>query len=127
MRISGIGQYDELYRQRNLPEIRQVSVEEVRRQEERPDQQAAANPEQELQPDHRSRMADLENISLTFHESTSDEYLGRDAGLENLDVMSAISDMQKDKLLQQYQYFVGPQDIHNQVIAFNDDGIVIQK
>lgn len=127
MRISGIGQYDELYRQRNLPEIRQVSVEEVRRQEERPDQQTAADPKQEFEPDHRSRMADLENISLTFHESASDEYLGRDAGLENLDVMSAISDMQKDKLLQQYQYFVGPQDIHNQVIAFNDDGIVIQK
>ena len=38
-------------------------------------------------------------------------------------MMSAISDMQKDKVLEQYQYFVKPKD----VLLSDVDGTVIQK
>ena len=38
-------------------------------------------------------------------------------------MMSAISDMQKDKVLEQYQYFVKPKD----VLLSDADGTVIQK
>lgn len=134
MQIQGFGQYGGLYRQSRVSPIRQVTPEEVRRQDD-----AAARQERESQSvsalqkeyapasDQRSRMADLENISLTFNEGETYDYIGKDASLENLDMMSAISDMQKDKVLQQYQYFVGPQDLHNQVISSGEDGIVIQK
>lgn len=35
------------------------------------------------------------------------ELIGRDASLDSLDTKQAISDMKKDSILQQYQYFVG--------------------
>lgn len=134
MQIQGYGQYGGFYQQSRVSQIKQVSTEEVRRQdEEQKKQKEASQSVEALQkeyasaPDTRSRMADLANISLTFNEGETYDYLGRDASLDNLDMMSAISDMQKDKLLQQYSYFVGTQDMHNQVIASNEDGIVIQK
>ena len=73
--------------------------------------------------DSRSHSADLENISLTFCKNDTYDYIGKDASLENLDMMSAISDMQKDKVLEQYQYFVKPKD----VLLSDVDGTVIQK
>ena len=94
--------------------IKLVSGEEVRRQDQ--EQQQAAL--QQSTPDYsrmtdfaaqdrRAKAADLENISLTFNKTDSFDYLGSESGLENLDVMKAVSDMRKDEVLQEYQYFVG--------------------
>lgn len=134
MQIQGFGQYGGLYQQSRIPQIKQVSVDDVKQQEEQKKlQQQKEQSVESLQkdyasaPDQRSRMADLENISLTFNAGETYDYIGKDASLENLDMMNAISDMQKDKVLQQYQYFVGPQDVANNVVANNEDGIVIQK
>ena len=111
------------------PEIKQVSGEEVRRQDQ--EQQQAAL--QQSTPDYsrmtdfaaqdrRAKAADLENISLTFNKTDSFDYLGSESGLENLDVMKAVSDMRKDEVLQEYQYFVGS----SQNFAFqSEDGVVI--
>ena len=85
------------------PEIKQVSGEEVRRQDQ--EQQQAAL--QQSTPDYsrmtdfaaqdrRAKAADLENISLTFNKTDSFDYLGSESGLENLDVMKAVSDMRKE-------------------------------
>lgn len=113
------------------PEIKQVSEEEVRRQDQ--EQQQAAL--QQSTPDYsrmadfaaqdrRTKAADLENISLTFNKTDSFDYLGSESGLENLDVMKAVSDMRKDEVLQEYQYFVGS----SQNFAFqSEDGVVIPK
>lgn len=113
------------------PEIKQVSEEEVRRQDQ--EQQQAAL--QQSTPDYsrmtdfatqdrRAKAADLENISLTFNKTDSFDYLGSESGLENLDVMKAVSDMRKDEVLQEYQYFVGSS--HN--FAFqSEDGVVIPR
>ena len=113
------------------PEIKQVSEEEVRRQDQ--EQQQAAL--QQSTPDYshmadlaaqdrRAKAADLENISLTFNKTDSFDYLGSESGLENLDVMKAVSDMRKDEVLQEYQYFVGS----SQNFAFqSEDGVVIPK
>ena len=54
-----------------------------------------------------SRMADLEQVSLKFNKEDSFDYIGMDSSLDNLDMQKAISDMQKDQVLQSYQYFVG--------------------
>ena len=113
------------------PEIKQVSEEEVRRQDQ--EQQQAAL--QQSTPDYsrmadfaaqdrRAKAADLENISLTFNKTDSFDYLGSESGLENLDVMKAVSDMRKDEVLQEYQYFVGS----SQNFAFqSEDGVVIPR
>ena len=112
-------------------EIKQVSGEEVRRQDQ--EQQQAAL--QQSTPDYsrmtdfaaqdrRAKAADLENISLTFNKTDSFDYLGSESGLENLDVMKAVSDMRKDEVLQEYQYFVGS----SQNFAFqSEDGVVIPR
>lgn len=75
--------------------------------------------------DHRSRIADLEDISLTFHKGDSLDYMGKESGLENLDVQKAISDMKKDEVLQEYQYFVG--SAQNLMMQNSEDGAVFRK
>ena len=119
MTIDSAYQYGSYY-QNYRSEIKQVSVDEVKQQDK---QQLQAAQEDRQQEDTRSRSADLENISLTFCKNDTYDYIGKDASLENLDMMSAISDMQKDKVLEQYQYFVKPKD----VLLSDVDGTVIQK
>lgn len=50
--------------------------------------------------------------------------LSRNSGLEQLDMKKAISDMQKDSILQQYQYFVGDKP---DVLVNDEDGMVLRK
>ena len=64
----------------------------------------AAEPVQE---NGASRVADLDQVSLKFNKEESFGYIGMDSSLDNLDMQKAISDMQKDQVLQNYQYFVG--------------------
>lgn len=47
------------------------------------------------------------DISLTFNKEESYGYIGKDKDVASLDMQKAISDMQKDRIIQQYQYFVG--------------------
>ena len=66
----------------------------------------------------------LEDISLTFNKQDGFEYLGRDHDINALDMQKAISDMRKDDVLQQYQYFVGnSKDLY----LDSPDGVVIRK
>ena len=51
--------------------------------------------------------AQLDDISITFHKQDDFGYIGRDSDIHSLDVEKALSDMRKDQILQQYQYFVG--------------------
>ncbi len=71
----------------------------------------------------RQTETDLENISLTFNREDDFGYIGSESGLDNLDVQKAISDMRKDQVLQQYQYFVGSA----QNLFQSEDGVVIPK
>ena len=66
--------------------------------------------------------ASLEDISLSLNEPNGFEMKGRESDLEALDMEKAVSDMQKDQALMQYQYFVGEQSIMG-----SEDGIVIPK
>ncbi len=66
--------------------------------------------------------ASLEDIKLSLNESSSFEMKGKDSDLSSLDMEKAVSDMQKDQALMQYQYFVGDTNI-----AANEDGVVIAK
>ena len=66
--------------------------------------------------------ASLEDISLSLNEPGSFEMKGRQSDIAALDIEKAVSDMQKDQALMQYQYFVGDTNVVN-----SEDGIVIAK
>lgn len=129
MRIQGISQYANLYSPYPVKEIPVVSSEEVRRQDEQrtaADSSALTAPVEPLQeqPERKaSKSADLQNISLTFRSGDDYSYIGKESSIDNLDVMKAVSDMQKDSVLQQYQTFVGSDD----TMFSSEDGVVIRK
>ena len=66
--------------------------------------------------------ASLEDISLSLNEPSGFEMKGRDSDILSLDMEKAVSDMQKDQALMQYQYFVGDTNLLG-----SEDGIVIAK
>lgn len=134
MSMNKISQYGGFYDRYRLPQISQVSVDEVKKQDEelkRSEMQQGMESPQIDKPQEvftpTPRMTNLEDISLSFNVNETYDYIGKDANLQNLDMMSAISDMQKDKVLQQYQYFVGPNQLADPVVARTMDGMVIQK
>jgi len=55
----------------------------------------------------RRQDAELDGISVVFNRRDDFGYIGKDSDIHALDMEKAISDMKKDKVLQQYQYFVG--------------------
>lgn len=123
--MSGFGGISSYYNR--AYEIPSVTPEEVKKQEQ---QQQDASPVAKAEAleiqaiDTRSKTADLENISLTFNKEESYDYLGSESSLTGLDMQKAISDMKRDSVLQEYQYFVGS----SQNLFINPaDGMVIPK
>lgn len=109
MGINGI--YSSILQNYQVPTIPTVSVEEIRKQDA---MQKEMQPVAELntyeapaETQDRKPNAPLEDIAITFNRKDDFGYLGQDSDLHSLDVERAISDMQKDRMLQQYQYFVG--------------------
>lgn len=92
-----------------------------------PETLAAVTIEQEDAPrkDMLRKDAGVEDISLTFNRQEGFGYIGRDSDIHSLDVEKAIDDMKKDKVLQQYQYFVGSSS--NLYTDGNGEGTVIRK
>lgn len=124
------GLYGNVLQNYRVPTIPAVSVEEVMRQDEQllmQEQNAglAVAYEEPSASVVRKPDAQLEDISITFNRQDDFGYIGRDSDIRSLDVEHAIGDMQKDKMLQQYQYFVGS----SQELASRQspDGIVIPK
>lgn len=133
MAINIYSDYGGFYNSYKPIDIPKVDVEEVKKQDELKKAEELANPyleakpveTVETKPDTRSRMADLDNISLTFNSGDDYSYIGSDFNIEDLDIAKAISDMKKDGILQDYQYFVGNQnDLSN---LSSDDGKVFLK
>ncbi len=111
--------------------INENQADALSRKGNRPEESVKENAVKEQSPreldlrldDIRPRKnASLEDISLSLNEPKAFDMKGRESDLESLDIEKAVSDMQKDQALMQYQYFVGDTNILN-----NEDGIVIQK
>lgn len=68
-----------------------------------------SSPLQKVQESGEKTREDMDpkEISLTFNKEENFDYIGSESSLANLDVQKAISVMKKDKILQEYQYFVG--------------------
>lgn len=118
MAINIFSDYGGFYNSYKVNDIPKVDVDTVKKQDE--ERLAAENALPQIaevpafdalekQPDLRTKTADLENISLTFNKGDDFSYLGSDFEIEKLDINQAISDMRKDKILEDYQYFVGTQ------------------
>lgn len=137
--LTGFGGFQSYYRASEIPK---VSEQEVQRQDALKQQSASISEEKNSQQivetdgykseptdkvseqaDRRPKIADLENISLTFNKEETYDYIGNESGLANLDMQKAISDMRKDEILQGYQYFVG----NSNTLFQSEDGIVIPK
>lgn len=131
MGIQLISGFDRLQSYYKAADIQTVTPEEVKKQELQPEiqQKEKEIPDYSAKPlkqgeDNRKRTTDLENVSLTFHKEDSFDYIGSESGLANLDMQKAISDMKRDEVLQEYQYFVGSaQNFMEQ----GQDGLVLQK
>ena len=122
---TGFNSMQTYYKSQEIPTI---TPEEVKNKEQQPQtvQQnivAAESVNEPVAEDNRSKTADLENISLTFNKDETFDYIGSESGLAGLDMQKAISDMKKDAVLQEYQYFVGSSKDFFQPA----DGMVIPK
>lgn len=137
MTVGGI--YDSFHNSYGVQQIQTTYVDDpnkIGRQVEEPDlnQQAGLNEQSDnltsvaepVQENPASRMADLDQVSLKFNKEDSFEYIGMDSSLDNLDMQKAISDMQKDQVLQSYQYFVGSAGSLFGEIS-SQDGMVVLK
>lgn len=137
MTVGGI--YDSFHNSYGVQQIQTTYVDDpnkIGRQVEEPDlnQQAGLNEQSDnltsvaepVQENPASRMADLDQVSLKFNKEDSFEYIGMDSSLDNLDMQKAISDMQKDQVLQSYQYFVGSAGSLFGEIS-SEDGMVVLK
>ena len=117
MGIGPISDYNSFFANYRVPEIPSADISRV----QRPDavsvneQTTGTQPKQtvndidlsiEEKPIERSN-ASVHDMSLSFNVNEDYGYIGRDSEIENLDMQKAISDMKKDQVLQQYQYFVG--------------------
>lgn len=134
-----VGEYAGILRNYKVPVISGAGPEKIQAQDFRTQAEkvsaAAAGPEtlsavipgQEdvSGKDMARRNAGPEDISLTFNRQEGFGYIGRDSDIYSLDMEKAIDDMKKDKVLQQYQYFVGSS--RNLYEAGNIDGMVIHK
>ena len=125
--LSGFGRVQPYYKASEIPVI---TPAEVRKQSEQQTDAKQTTAEDVMSSsitsageDTRSKVANLQDVSLTFNKEESFDYLGSESGLMNLDVRKAISDMRKDSILQEYQYFVGSSPSYMNT----DDGIVFRK
>lgn len=127
----GIGRIGGFYQYQPIQPIKRVELETVREQDEIKKQQEQMIPEvaqdTQVTPDTRSKMADLENISLNFNAGDTYDYIGKDSDLQLLDAEQLISDMKKDSVLDQYRYFVGAEEAGAFAGGLSGDGIVVMK
>jgi hypothetical protein len=124
------GAYNSVLQNYRVSTIPTVSVDEVQKQDSQRIQEQNApvlnTYEEPSVPAVRKPDAQLEDISVTFNRQEDFGYIGKDSDIFSLDVEKAVSDMQKDRVLQQYQYFVGSsQNLYEP--RQSEDGIVIPK
>lgn len=137
MAINLFSDYGGFYNNYRVNEIPKVDVEKTDTEDLLKKQAETVVPElplvQEAKPsepevtDNRTRTADLDNISLTFNKGDDFSYIGSDFEIESLDISKAISDMRKDKILEDYQYFVGTTNDGTSNPFESDDGKVFLK
>lgn len=115
----GFGAFRNDIRIDNIPKVNEVKpVEEVKPVAEESKQSIEIR-----EVDNRPRSVDPGQTNLEFNRGNDYSYIGKNKDIANLDVAKAISDMQQDSVLQEYNYFVGS----NGKVFSSEDGTVIAK
>lgn len=133
MGINGISEYGNMPFSYKIPEIPTVDYEKVNSAQDavKAPKAAEVKPQDialsiEEKNSHVSKpSANVQDLSLSFNLQEDYGYLGKDSNIEDLDVQKAISNMRKDQVLQQYQYFVG--DSRKLLQKVSEDGLVFLK
>ena len=111
MGISRIQDYSSAYANYRLQQIPSISEKELQMDAlaaEKVTPVSSPENKTEAVPEERKRTdIAVEDVSLTFNKKDDFGYIGKGSAIESLDMEKAISDMRKDQVLQQYQYFVG--------------------
>lgn len=125
MGIGGIGDYGNPLQDCKVSGVQEKNGQKVNKQTISEEPAQAVNvPVQEAPSDKNRNDAHLEDISITFNRQEEFGYIGQDKDIRSLDMDKAISEMRKDQVLQQYQYFVGSsRNLH----ISDADGTVIRK
>ena len=126
MNIGGVSDYSSLMRNYyvpTIPSVRPENIDDHSRQSDVAQTAYVTDIREEASVTAPIRQdAALEDISLTFNKQEGFDYIGQDSDIHALDVEKAISDMKKDKVLEQYQYFVG--SARNLVTDSADGGVI---
>ena len=121
MNISSI--YIVFYQNYKVPEIKKVELEELNDLHDLTIDRYEPSPTNEIE--QRNKI-DIHDISLTFNEMESFDFLGKDSSLASLDMEKILSDMKKDEVIAEYQVYVGSARA-DQFELQSGDGRVIQK
>lgn len=111
MNVSGIRPYEGFYQYNSikLNELRNQQIaaaqQETRAQEIDPEQ--AKRQEQEIAAFTARQTFDSYDFAQQYKPDGTFDLKGADSDIASLDISKAVSDLDKDQLLQQYQYFVG--------------------
>lgn len=133
MGINGISEYGNMSFSYKIPEIPAVDYEKVNSAQDavKAPKAVEVKPQdialsiEEKNSNISKPSAKVQDLSLSFNLQEDYGYLGKDSNIEDLDVQKAISDMRKDQVLQQYQYFVG--DSRKLLQKASEDGLVFLK
>lgn len=114
MNISGIRTCAEFYDYNTIKnnELRsqQIQGAEARKDqpamEDQPVPQASGKVEESQKPDYGAQ-----EYAKQYQPDATYDLKGVDSDITNLDVEKAISDMKKDQVLQQYQFFIGEKKV----------------
>ena len=141
MSLNRLGAYSGGYNAYNIPSVKEnthvdPATAAPGAQPQQPDvkqqEQEQPKPGLDLTVEVPSREnASIENIAISFgqYDASSLDLFG-DMGLASRDMKQAISGMQKDRILHEYQYFVGGKDLtgkeNKNIIAGTEDGVVVK-
>lgn len=132
MGIGKISDYGSMIQSYRVSSIPVVSVEEAMASQAgqvengRGTDTPALQQQQEQVVRQAAPEVNLQDVSMSLKTGDFFEMTGRDSDIEQLDIQKAISDMKKDSILEQYQFFVGTAQnvLQNNI---EPDGIVIAK
>ena len=136
MALNGIGTFTTGYNAYNIPSVKdnpqiapQPEIKQQPGQAQQEKEQEKKGLDLTVEVPAREN-ASIENVAISFgqYDSSSLDIYG-DMGLASRDMKNAISGMQKDRILHEYQYFVGGKDLTGKpsnIIAGTEDGIVIK-
>jgi len=134
MTINGLGSFDLMskynridYAERTSNAVAPVNQESVNAVSEVKEQEQKSEPELKVNLNfdgmRRRQSLSYEDISRDFGRREAFTVTQADDQTMKNDMLKAVSDMEKDSSLTQYQYFVGDNDI----VLDNEDGLVILK